>query len=587
MTITKWLAVGACAVTMAVVAEASAQTQTQGFSLNRFDPSERGSDWFSNESLDFRGSNRPAAGVVGDWGYKPLVLYDANGDEVRSVVKHQLFAHVGFSHMMWSRLRLGVSLPIAPIVKGKQDVNGLSVEEGATIGDLRLGADLRLFGEYGGGITMALGAQVHLPTGKREAFTGDSKVRVVPRLLLAGDLGAFTYSARVGANFRMLNENFNGQPFGTELLFGAAAGVRLADKKLLLGPEIYGSTVVSDSGDGFLKRKTTPFEVLIGGHYRVADDWRFGAGVGPGLTRGVGAPKLRVLASIEWFPWYEEPKAEEPPKDTDGDGILDIEDACPMVQGQPNADPAKHGCPPPSDRDGDGIIDEQDACPDEAGVASEDPTKHGCPLPPDRDGDGIIDPQDACPDEAGVASEDPAKNGCPPPKDRDGDGIFDEQDACPDEPGVPDLNNPSKHGCPKAVVVGKEIKILERVEFDTNKATIRPESDAVLNAVLEILRKFPDIKKVSVEGHTDNTGGMAHNKKLSERRAAAVVDWLKSHGIEGERLVSKGFGQTKPIQDNKTPEGRQNNRRVEFHILERADSGNTTEVKPPAPPARK
>lgn len=294
MTKTRWLSTGVLAALTLMTVEASAQVK--GFALNRFDPSERGSDWFSTESLDFRGNNRPAAGIVGDWAYKPLVLYNQDGDEMRSVVEHQLFIHAGFAHIMWNRLRLGISLPIAPLVKGEQAATGLSVKEGFAIGDLRLGADVRLFGEYGKPATMALGVQVHLPTGNRDAFTGDEKVRVVPRLLFAGDAGIFAYSARVGANFRLLNENFAGQPFGTELLFGAAAGVRLANRKLLLGPEVYGSTVVSDKGDGLFKRKTTPFEVLIGGHYRVADDWRFGVGVGPGLTRGIGAPKLRVLA---------------------------------------------------------------------------------------------------------------------------------------------------------------------------------------------------------------------------------------------------------------------------------------------------
>jgi len=235
-----------------------------------------------------------------------------------------------------------------------------------------------------------------------------------------------------------------------------------------------------------------------------------------------------------------------------------------------NDDPAKNGCPPPSDRDADGVLDEQDACPDVPGVATADPQTNGCPPPKDRDADGILDEQDACPDEPGIKTDDPKTNGCPPPKDRDGDGILDVDDACPDVAGVADPN-PKKNGCPKAQVVGTEIKIMERVEFDTNKATIRAESDPVLNAVLSILKKYPGIKKISVEGHTDNRGGAGLNMQLSRRRAAAVVEWLTSRGIDEGRLSSKGWGQAKPIDTNDTAEGRQNNRRVEFHILERDD----------------
>ncbi|HMR78614.1 MAG TPA: OmpA family protein, partial [Polyangiaceae bacterium] len=237
------------------------------------------------------------------------------------------------------------------------------------------------------------------------------------------------------------------------------------------------------------------------------------------------------------------------------------------VPGVATDDPKTHGCPPPNDRDADGIFDEVDACPDDKGVASDDPKKHGCPLPADRDGDGIVDELDACPDEKGVETADPKTNGCPPPKDSDGDGIVDPEDACPDLAGPPN-EDPKKHGCPKAKVVGKKIEILERVEFDTNKATIRPESDGVLQAVLEVLTKYPNIKKVRVEGHTDNRGGAGYNLNLSRRRAAAVVKWLTDKGVDVARLTSQGVGQTKPTDSNDTAEGRQNNRRVEFNIIE-------------------
>jgi len=328
--------------------------------------------------------------------------------------------------------------------------------------------------------------------------------------------------------------------------------------------------VVSDGGDGFFELGSTPLEGVFGAHYRVAEDFKVGAGVGPGFTRGLGAPEVRTVVSLEWFPEPEKPKKPVPvpaPRDRDGDGILDDDDACIDEPGVESDVPEKHGCPIPPDRDSDGILDADDACIDEPGVASEDASKHGCPVPGDRDGDGIVDEEDACPDEKGVSNTDePSKHGCPV-RDRDKDGILDDADACIDTVGVPS-DDPSKNGCPKAKIESGRVKILDRIEFDTSKATIRSGSIPVLDAVLAILKEHSEIQKLRVEGHTDNRGAPWYNKNLSRKRAASVVDWLVERGIDRTRLTSEGKGQESPIDTNETDEGRQNNRRVEFHIVE-------------------
>ena len=256
-----------------------------------------------------------------------------------------------------------------------------------------------------------------------------------------------------------------------------------------------------------------------------------------------------------------------PPPDRDKDGILDPADACPDVTGVPHADPKKHGCPPPGDRDKDGILDDVDACPDVAGVPDADPQKHGCPPPPDRDGDGVPDTQDACPDLAGLKTSDPATNGCP--GDRDGDTIRDDKDACPDERGKPDPD-PEKNGCPVAVrVTETEIVILQQVQFDTGKATIKKVSDPLLEEVSQVLKEHPEIARIEVQGHTDNRGPAKLNEKLSQGRADSVMKALVARGVEQDRLSAKGYGPNVPIADNKTEEGRQKNRRVQFNILEK------------------
>ena len=547
-----------------------------GFALDRYEPSERGSDWFANESLDLRGNGRLALGAVGDYAYKPLVFYDANGDEQAAVVEHQLFVHLGGAIVLFDRLRLGANLPLLAYSKGDSlDVanSSFSTSDKASVGDPRLTADVRVLGEYGGAATLAFGVQGFIPVGNEEAFASDGKLRIRPRLMLAGDVGDMAYAAQTGFNYRAKGDNLGEEAFGSELTFSAAVGLRALDKKLIVGPEVFGSTVVSDGGDGAFKKRTTPLELVFGGKYRVTPDWRVGAAVGPGLSRGVGAPQVRVLASIEWFPAMEKAAG---PSDRDKDGILDADDACPDTPGVRTDDPKTNGCPPadaPSDRDKDGLLDVDDACPDVPGVKNDDPKKNGCPPPKDSDGDGITDDVDACPTEAGVANVDPSKHGCPAPKDTDGDGILDAEDACPDKAGPADPD-PKKHGCPKAQIDKGQIKIIEQVQFATNSAKILPASDPVLNAVLEILRDHPEITKVNVEGHTDNRGGKGYNKDLSKRRAASVAKWLVDKGIEAKRLSSAGFGMERPLDSNDTEDGRQKNRRVEFHI--QANEGSTT-----------
>jgi OmpA-OmpF porin, OOP family len=101
------------------------------------------------------------------------------------------------------------------------------------------------------------------------------------------------------------------------------------------------------------------------------------------------------------------------------------------------------------------------------------------------------------------------------------------------------------------------------INFDVNKAIIKPESMGTLNGIVQIMKDNPDVK-FEVGGHTDSDGDVALNLKLSQARADAVRIQLISMGIDAARLTAKGYGKTKPISDNSTPEGKANNRRVEF-----------------------
>lgn len=561
------------AVLTVLIAPAALHAQQRGYSLNTFNPSERGSEWFAADSLDFRGDMRPTFGLVGEWAYRTLVSRDDDDNFTRAIVRNQFVLHPGVSLVIKERLRVGLDVPVQVYADGKAstvDVTTFAPPDSKTsIGDIRLAADVRLVGRYGEPVTVAAGLQLALPTGDRDSYSGDGATRITPQVMVAGDIAAFVYAARLGFTIRTKEPEFADSYAGSYANLTLAAGARVLDKRLVVGPELQLQSVVTHSQ--FFEKNATPMEGLIGAHYTFTNGLRAGAGFGLGITHAFGAPRHRGYLIVEWSPRVDEPAPlpAAPPTDRDNDGEPDARDACPDQAGVASTDPTKNGCP--ADRDQDGIVDGEDACPDAAGVRDADPTKNGCPAPADRDGDGVADAEDACPDAAGGRDADPTKNGCPAPTDRDQDGVLDPQDACPDAAGEAS-EDPQRNGCPKAVIEGTQIKILDQVKFKTNEATILPgkESEDVLSAVADVLKQHPEVQSVSIEGHTDNTGKAARNLELSKKRAQAVLDWLVKHGIDAGRLKSDGFGAERPIDSNETEDGRKNNRRVEFHIVEGA-----------------
>ncbi|MVN75804.1 OmpA family protein [Hymenobacter sp. HMF4947] len=233
------------------------------------------------------------------------------------------------------------------------------------------------------------------------------------------------------------------------------------------------------------------------------------------------------------------------PLDTDGDGVADYQDKCPDVKGLA----ALQGCP---DADGDGVADNDDKCPNTpAGVRVD---ASGCPV--DSDGDGVADYQDKCPGTpAGVKVD---ATGCP--LDRDGDGVPDFQDRCPDRAGPA-----SNKGCPEIKAEAKKIlnEATKYINFDFNKATLKSSSYPKLEQMVQIMNDYPDYS-LSIAGHTDSKGADDYNLRLSYERAAAARKYMLSKGIPAERIEARGYGETKPIADNKTAAGQALNRRVDF-----------------------
>jgi len=257
--------------------------------------------------------------------------------------------------------------------------------------------------------------------------------------------------------------------------------------------------------------------------------------------------------------------------DTDGDGIRDRDDACPREAGLAEF----NGCPD-TDADDDGVEDCCDECPNVVGLAE----FNGCP---DTDGDGVQDKEDACPEIPGLVD----LNGCP---DKDGDGVTDAEDKCPDvfgpEPnsGCPYIDNDgdgvidildkcitvpgpaSNDGCPEVFIDQKTVdEAAKGINFVIGKYSLRPEITEILDDVADILNQNHNLQfSFSVNGYTDSTGSEEINLTLSNARANAVKEYLVNKGVDTNRLRTKGFGESNPIDTNATKAGRLNNRRVEI-----------------------
>lgn len=193
------------------------------------------------------------------------------------------------------------------------------------------------------------------------------------------------------------------------------------------------------------------------------------------------------------------------------------------------------------------------------------------PVSHDKDGDGISDSDDRCPDVAEDRDNDEDSDGCPEEdKDSDHDGVPDKDDQCPaaketingvkDDDGCPDT------GDPRVVYEEGKFKVLDNVQFEHGSSEIKPESYSLLDQVALHIKANPEIKKVRVEGHTDDTGPHDINVRLSKQRAERVREYLVKKGVSPQRLSSEGYGPDKPLDSAKTDAARAKNRRVEFVV---------------------
>jgi outer membrane protein OmpA-like peptidoglycan-associated protein len=360
------------------------------------------------------------------------------------------------------------------------------------------------------------------------------------------------------------DRNFGSLGIGVKQLFDSGNTLRLegrwdqtfgSDQDDPLGPDDFGmlrfllgyswgigGKPVDTDGDGVFDRKDkcpdTPMGATVDERGCPMDS--DGDGVMDGLDKCPDTPKGWAV------------DANGCPLDADGDGVPDGKDKCPNTPKGCKVD--DNGCP--LDSDGDGVCDGIDQCP---GTPKGTPVdEKGCPK--DSDGDGVTDDKDKCPNTPRGMKVN--AEGCP--ADSDGDGVTDDKDNCP---GTPAGIKVGADGCPEVAPLftpGKSVFILEGVNFDTDKADIRPDAREILDRAVASLKAYPDVN-VQIQGHTDSQASDAYNDKLSDRRANSVMQYFINAGIAASRMTAKGFGERNPIADNKTKEGRAKNRRVELH----------------------
>jgi OOP family OmpA-OmpF porin len=308
----------------------------------------------------------------------------------------------------------------------------------------------------------------------------------------------------------------------------------------------------------------------------------------PNTSKNKDSADFELLGAVAYrFGGESSPPPPPPPplvKDTDRDDIPDNVDKCPNEPEDKDGFQDDDGCPDP-DNDNDGVVDAKDKCPTEAEDKDGFQDDDGCP-DGDNDADGIPDASDKCPNDAEDKDGFQDEDGCPDP-DNDNDGVLDANDKCPTEL---ETKNGFKDddGCPDEIpaAVKKFTGVIKGINFKVKSADIQKSSFPLLNNAVKVMKEYPDLR-IEISGHTSSEGVAEQNMKLSQDRAASVKAYLVTQGIAENRITTVGYGSTKPIGNNLTSKGREQNRRIEFRLVSGADAAATPGAEPAAkmPPA--
>ena len=508
----------------------------------------------------------PSAWALVSYANDPLVFRDNTGKQVGdAIIANQVNAEIAVALGLFDRFEVGVVAPTYYMNGAGFDGNGLTA---FGTGDLRILGKVLLTPWNDGFVASFrvqsdIGPVARLLTSDATAgkLGGDSLPNVTPAFTVGFNSEHVRFAADVGALLRF-PQQLDGDRLvaGSSITYGVGAEIGIVPKTLFFTADVNGRAVPKIFGSD---RDRFPLEGDIAIKYFVGPVLLM-VGGGSGLIPDYGAPDFRVFGAVGWFERPSAPVEGPAPKkivpaaakrlDTDKDGLYDDEDECPTDPEDFDKFEDDDGCPEP-DNDKDGIADVDDKCPMEPEDMDRWQDEDGCPED-DNDGDGIEDGKDECPNDAEV------KNG------------FEDEDGCPDEATRK-----------KMVVVKRDrIEITDKVYFAYDSDRILPKSYELLDNVAKVVNEHTEIPGIFIEGHTDSDGKDSYNLRLSDRRAKSVMKYLLDRGsVAGDRLKAKGFGEAQPIADNKTEAGKQDNRRVEFRIVDKdGNVQDTSKQKPKA-----
>ena len=535
---------------------------------------------------------------------QPLVYVGENGEST-ALVESALQANL-LGGYTFGPIRVGADVPL--YLMSTSDI----AEGGAGLGDIDLDVKGTILDDDDNPVGLALGARTSFPTSSVDAPLGAAGVGWAIQGIVDHKSDDWLLAANIGTRGVPAAELENVE-VNDRFFYRAGVGYAITERAGvsgdLAGEVSYGEPLSNPAG--------APLELLAGGWGRLSDTVSLKGGLGTGLSQGIGSPVFRAVMALS----VTAPDS----RDSDLDGLLDAVDACPKEPEDVDQYRDADGCPDPAyqlravARDESGapvptasIVVSGDAGngtgtgevaltlhpgryridaaapgykPGTADVAlgSTGPgeqvvvlqtitgTLHlivksmgNKPIPNARfkvEGDAEQRPADqtgnaSVPIRVGHHTVTVMAEGY-----RTADQAFAVTDGAVTDVVV-------RLAPTKVKVTIQKIEILDKIYFETAKATIKPESYPLLDEVARVLVDYPQITKLRVEGHTDSRGNDAYNLKLSDERAASVRAYLEGKGVEAGRLTSQGFGETQPVDPRNVAAAWDKNRRVEFVIVE-------------------
>jgi outer membrane protein OmpA-like peptidoglycan-associated protein len=558
--------------------------------------------WADDTNTGPMGYWRAKAGLV--YAHDPLVYRDEDGVET-AILEDALQADlIGMVNI--SRLRIGLDLPLWLMNDGALG------EGGAGLGDVAL--DLKgtiIVRDDDNPFGLALGSRFDLPTATVDAPVGHPGLAWNAQVIADLEVGDVLLAANLGTQ-GVPPAQIDGQTWDDQFFYRFGAGWSIAEKDRaglsfdMAGRAAYGGLGASGS----------PVEGLLGGWFTLGESWVVRAGAGRGITSGIGTPDIRTVLTVG----YKPPKV----RDRDEDGILDSDDACKMQPEDFDGWKDSDGCPDPTTAVTVRLVDGEGEPLPKASIqvqTHDQPAKGGQDLKVDLhpgswsvtvnaprfrertleitvpEGEDHLEIVSMAPTfgrvrvivtdtEGNPLDASVRVRGTDKVEDAPGGKTAFEIDegarklvvqAEGFKPAVVDIDIKGGKAAlaevqlesSRAKVTKEKIEILDKVYFDTGKATIKPESFQILGDVAALIDANPDVRKVRIEGHTDKRGDDAENLSLSQARADSVKAWLVEHDIAADRLEAVGYGETQPVDTGSSRAAYDKNRRVAFTILER------------------